>query len=197
MAGWLTDGVPLLTQTTGAETFQRRYECFWRCQFQMGAVPCSQLANLISFYNNGLSKTMVAARFITRRSTSAILSVLTGLSVLVGATGGTDNWDVGLYSSAGALLATSVLTGTVAGTAATWEQIPFTATYNLTVPGTYFTALQSNGTTATFNALNSDTSPIFTGSKTGAFGTWTSITPPTTYTANLGRACCPTNEKAQ
>ena len=116
---------------------------------------------------------------------------MTGLGVKVGATGGTDDWNVGLYSSAGALLATSILTGTVAGTAATWQQIPFTATYTLTQGGVYFLALQSNGTTATFEALNAPTSPTFTGSKTGGFGTWTSITPPTTYTADVGPKMLP------
>lgn len=191
MAGWLTDGVPQLTQTTGNETASFDTNSSGGANPITGAISLQQLATLISFYGNGLSKTMVAGSIYYSEVNIGYPAVLTGLGVKVGATGGTDDWNVGLYSSAGALLATSILTGTVAGTAATWQQIPFTATYTLTQGGVYFLALQSNGTTATFEALNAPTSPTFTGSKTGGFGTWTSITPPTTYTADVGPKMLP------
>lgn len=186
MPGWLTDGVPQLTQTTGSETFNCDTNGANGTSPQMGAVSLQQLANLLSFYENGLSKTMVAGSIYYSSINIGFPATLTGLGVRLGTTGGTDNWAVALYGPTGTLLANSNLSGTLAGTASTWQQIPFTATYNLLVPGNYFVALQSNGTTATFDAMNAVTSPIFTGSKTGAFGTFTSITPPTTYTANLG-----------
>ena len=61
-------------------------------------------------------------------------------------------------------------------TASTWQQIAFTATYNLTVPGTYWLVVQSNGTTAKLATLNSATNPTLTGSATGTLGTAASIT---------------------
>lgn len=186
MSGLYTDGVPQLTTTTGLETFPADTNAANGANPQSGAIQIQQLANLLSFYGNGLSKTMVAGSIYYSAINIGFPATLTGISVRVGATGGTDTWIVGLYSPAGALLASSTLSGTTAGTAVTWQQLAFTATYNLTVPGTYFLALQSSGTTATFDALNAPTSPTFTGSKTGAAGTLTSITPPTTYTANLG-----------
>ena len=191
MPGWLTDSVPNLTTTTGNEQASFDTQASGGANPQTGSINLQQLANLVSFYGNGLDKTMVAGSIYYSSITFGFPAVLTGLSVRVGGTGGTDDWNVGLYSAAGALLATSVLTGTIAGTAETWQQIPFTATYNLTVPGTYFVALQSGGTTAKFDSINAPTSPTLTGSKTGGYGTWTSITPPTTYTANLGPRMLP------
>lgn len=186
MAGWLTDGIPQLTQTTGSETASFDTNSAGGANPVTGAISVQQLANLVSFYGNGLSKTMVAGSIYYSAVNIGYPGILTGIGVKVGATGGTDTWIVGLYGPTGTLLANSTLSGTTAGTALTWQQVAFTATYSLTAPGTYFLALQSSGTTATFDALNAPTSPTFTGSKTGAAGTLTSITPPTTYTANLG-----------
>ncbi len=186
MAGWLTNAVPNITVTTGAEQASFDTQAANGSNPQTGSISIQQLANLISFYGNGLSKTMVAGSIYYSSVTIGNPATLTGISVKVGATGGTDTWIVGLYSPTGALLASSTLSGTTAGTAATWQQLAFTATYTVTQGGVYFVALQSSGTTATFESVNAPTSTILTGSKTGAAGTLTSITPPTTYTANLG-----------
>lgn len=186
MSGLYTDGVPQLTLTTGLETAPFDTNAAAGANPQSGAIQIQQMADLMSFYGNELSKTMVAGSIYYSSINIGFPAVLTGISVKVGSTGGTDTWIVGLYSPTGVLLANSTLSGTTAGTASTWQQLPFTATYNLTQPGTYFLALQSNGTTATFGSRNAPTSPTLTGSKTGSAGTLTSITPPTTYTANLG-----------
>jgi hypothetical protein len=187
MAGWLTDGVPTITVPSGLETFNVDTNSAGGANPQTGAYSIAQLANLISFYGNGLDKTMVSGSRYFSSFAVGTPAVLTGISVRIGTTGGTDSWIVELHGPTGLLLATSALAGTTAGTASTWQNIPFTATYNLTVPGTYFLALQSNGTTAKFDSLNAPTNPgVLTGSATGVFGTGASITPPTTYTANLG-----------
>lgn len=186
MSGYITNGVPNITLTTGAEQASFDTQGANGSSPQTASISIQQLSNLISFYGNGLSKTMVAGSIYYSSINIGNPATLTGISVKIGATGGTDTWIVGLYSPTGALLASSTLSGTTAGTAATWQQLAFTATYNLTVPGQYFLALQSSGTTATFESVNAPTSTTFTGSKTGAAGTLTSITPPTTYTANLG-----------
>lgn len=187
MAGWLSNGIPQLTQTTGAELLNLDTENAQGQSPQMGSSSLQQLALLVDFYGSILDKTMVAG---SRYYSSVVIgfpALLTGISVNVGTTGGTDSWIVELHSPTGVLLATSTTAGTTAGTANTWQQIAFTATYNLTQPGTYFLALQSNGTTAKFASLNAPTSSgVLTGSATGVFGTGASITPPTTYTANLG-----------
>lgn len=191
MAGLYTDGVPQLTLTTGAETAPFDTNAAAGANPQSGALQIQQIADLISFYGNELSKTMVAGSIYYSSINLGFPAILTGLDVKVGATGGTDTWIAALYGPTGTLLASSTLSGTTAGTAATWQRLAFTASYTLTQPGQYFVALQSSGTTATFGSRNANASPTLTGSKTGAAGTLTSITPPTTYTANLGPRILP------
>ena len=187
MAGWLTDGVSQPAVFTGLETFNADTNNVGGANPQMVAYTITQLATALKYFGAQLDKTTVAG---TRYYTSVIVgnpAVLTGVNVLVGGTGGTDEWLVELHGPTGNLLATSNTAGVTAGTANTWQQIPFTATYNLTVPGTYFVALQSNGTTAKPATYDAPTNPgLLTGSATGTFGTGASITPPTTYTANVG-----------
>ena len=186
MPGWTTNGVPNLASATGAETISFDTNLASGSNYQTASINLQQLALYISLYSTKLDKTMVAG---TRYFTSVnigVPQVFTGGIVEVGGTGGTDLWNIELHSPTGATLATTLLTGTTAGTANTWQQIAFTSTYTLTVPGTYWVVLQSNGTTAKFASLNSPISSVLTGSATGTLGTAASITPPTTYTANLG-----------
>ena len=186
MSGWTTNGVPLLGSATGAETSSFDTNSANGVNPQTAAFSLQQLANAVSLYSTKLDKTMVAGTRYYTSYTIGVPQVFTGGIVEVGTTGGTDLWNIELHSPAGVTLATTLLTGTTAGTANTWQQIAFTATYTLTVPGTYWVVLQSNGTTAKFASLNSPISTLLTGSATGTLGTAASITPPTTYTANLG-----------
>lgn len=110
---------------------------------------------------------------------------LTGVIFTVG-TGGTDKWIGALYNSSGALIANTLLTGTTSGTSATKQAIPFTGTVAVSGPSVYYIALQSNGATNTYRAFANTVEGFITGSTTGSFGTLPSITPGTTYTANIG-----------
>jgi hypothetical protein len=186
MPGWLTNGVGNLAQWTGNEQASFDTTLASGASPQTVSASLTQLANAIAYYSQVKDKTMVAG---TRYYSSIVIgqpAVFTGIQALVGTTGGTDLWNFELHSPTGTTLATTLLTGTTAGTASTWQQIAFTATYTLTTPGTYFLVVQSNGTTAKLATLNSATNPTLTGSATGTLGTAASITPPTTYTANLG-----------
>lgn len=187
MSGLYTDGVPQGTAPTGLETFIVDTYAAGGANPQQVSYNIAQLANLISFYGSGLDKTMVAgSRYIVSTQIGNVATV-TGISVRIGTTGGTDTWLVELHGPSGNLLATSTTSGITAGTASTWQNFPFTAPYTITVPGQYYLVLQSVGTTAKFDSVNAVTNPgVVTGSATGTFGTGASITPPTTYTANLG-----------
>ncbi len=202
MPGWPTNDVATLATFTGNE--QAYFDTLAAAGVapQGGAVTMVQLATAANFYATSLSKTMVAGTRYTvgwvlgaAAASEGIVNLtqgqtITGINVLVGSTGGTDLWNVELHNAAGVTLATSLLTGTTAGTALTWQQIAFTAAY-YAPPGQYWLCLQSNGTTAKFQAYNAPTFPIFTGSSTGTLGTAASITPPTTYTQNLGPILLP------
>ena len=121
---------------------------------------------------------------------------ITGIDVLTGTTGGTDKWIAALYYYSGSgttasLVANSALAGTTAGTANNHTTLPLTSTYTLIGPGIYFVALQSNGTTATFQSYNVANSPFITGSQTGTFGTLpASLTFGSSYNNNKGPICC-------
>jgi hypothetical protein len=187
MAGWLTNGVPNLNSPTGAELLPVDTQLSSGANPQDASMTLFQLANAISFLGNGLDKTMVSGTRYYTNYTIGTPQTFTGASVRVGTTGGTDSWILELHGPTGLLLATTATAGTTAGTASTWQQIAFTATYTVLTPGNYFIALQSNGTSAKFDSVNAPTlTGVTTGSATGVFGTGASITTPTTYTPNLG-----------
>jgi hypothetical protein len=109
-------------------------------------------------------------------------ATLTGIGYLIGSVGGTDKAIVALYDSTGAVVANSALAGVTVGTTATYQEIPFTATYAAKGPGQYFVSVSMNGTTARLRTIPAGAfAPA--SSATGVFGTLAAITPPTTFTA--------------
>lgn len=190
MSGLITNGLPQLAQPSGAET------AYVDTNTAAGAAPqdamssLAELAIMLRQFGASADKTTVAGSRYYRNVAIGSQKTLTGISVLVGGTGGTDSWIAELHDSTGALVATSATAGTTAGTANTWQQLAFTAPITV-APGTYYVAVQSNGTTAKFAVLDSPVSPFVTGSATGTFGTGAAITPPTTYTVNLGPMALP------
>lgn len=113
----------------------------------------------------------------------------TGLADLLGTVGGTDKHIVALYDATGNLLANSATAGTTAGTASTYEQIPFTSKYYMVGPAVYYGCLQTNGTTATVRMLVTSTQDGYTtkGVTGQTFGTVpATITVPTTFTTAVG-----------
>lgn len=210
MAGWLTNGFQNLATLFGGEKFPVDTNLPNGQNPQSAKVSLQTLAAGFLLFSNNVSKTTVAGtRYYSSIDVNAPnpnfqdggsdqlapVATITGIQVLVGSVGGTDNWLVELHDINGVLVATSALAGVTAGTAGTWQQIPFTSTVSL-VPGTYFLVVQSNGTTAhpavyNFPAPAASTTPLVTGSVTGTFGTSANFTPATTYTANVGPVALP------
>jgi hypothetical protein len=112
---------------------------------------------------------------------------LTGIIFTVGTTGGTDKWIAALFDANGLLVANSDTAGINVGSANTKQKFAFTSAVTINGPGTYYVALQSNGTTARFLTFGNSVEGFVTGSTTGAFGTIpASLSPGTTYTVNVG-----------
>jgi hypothetical protein len=104
---------------------------------------------------------------------------LTGIEYLIGSVGGTDKVIAYLFDSTGVVVANSALAGATVGTAATLQQVAFTATYAAKGPQTYIVGLQFNGTTAKFRTI-----PAYTGQESmrikqtgGVFGTSAPLSP--------------------
>lgn len=184
MGGLYSNGVPQITVWTGNETTNLDTEATGGANPQTGSSNFVQETAATLYFGQVKDKTMVAGTRYYSSINIGFPALLTGIQALVGTTGGTDTWVFELHGPTGLLLAASA--ATTAGTASTWQRLAFTSTYNLTIPGTYFLVVQSNGTTAKLATLNSDVNPTLTGSATGTQGVAASITPPTTYTANLG-----------
>lgn len=187
MSGWLTNGVPQLNTITGAETIPLDTNASNGVSPQSCGTSTFQGAMYNSYIATQLDKTMVAGSRYYISYNIGTPQTFTGIAAAVGTTGGTDLWIAELHGPTGLLLATSSLSGITAGTASTWMNLAFTATYTVTQPGQYYLCIQSNGTTAKLSTVNAlAVTGVFTGSATGVFATGASITVPTTYTANLG-----------
>jgi len=112
---------------------------------------------------------------------------LTGAAVMNGSAQ-TDKMILALFNSAGTALASTALAGTASSGADAFQEIAFTATEAVTGPATYWIGLYVNGTTLRYNAI-----PALGGGcglagsvDTQVFGTVSDITPPTTFTADVG-----------
>lgn len=206
MAGWLTNGLQNIGTWWGGEIFNIDTRMPNGQNPQTAKAGIIEVATAALLFSNFSSKTTVSGTRYYRAIDvqapnpsaadggaveAAPVTTVTGVQVLVGSVGGTDNWLVELHDSTGALVATSALAGVVAGTAGTWQQIPFTSTVAL-IPGTYYIVVQSNGTTAHPAVYNYPAPAIVstpfmvTGSVAGTFGTSANFTPATTYTAGVG-----------
>lgn len=143
--------------------------------------------NIQAFASLGTNTTMVAGTLYRSEIFVPHLATWTGIGILNGATVGTDNGLVALYDSNGVLITNSAVAGALAAGANAFQNRAFLATVTL-VPGRYFIAYQSNGTTATIRthaAANGGNQ--MTASSTGTFGTVpSSFTAPTTFTADVG-----------
>lgn len=144
-------------------------------------VPISAFASM------GTSAVHVAGTWYRSEIQVPHLAQWTGISVLNGATVGTDNLMVALYDSSGVLITNSAVAGALSAGANAFQSIAFLNAPLLT-PGRYFVAVQCNGTTATTRRQAAVAGGnTMTASAAGAFGTVpASFTPPTTFTADVG-----------
>lgn len=114
---------------------------------------------------------------------------LTGIGYLVGSVGGTDSVVVELYNSAGTVVARSIAAdasaAAIVGTAANFQNVPFSSTYSA-VAGRYYISVQMNGTTARIRTYPIPGSKFVAATAAGTFKTGASITPGTTFTADEG-----------
>lgn len=190
MSGFINNGVPELAFLTDDDLFNADTQNTAGLNPESGSVSALRLATALLFLQNKSDITPVSGTVYYRKFTISQQVQLTGLEYLIGATGGTDKIVGYVFDANGAAFAHTDTAGDTVGTANAWQQLPFQvsgADAPVTFPaGTYYLALQLNGTTARVAAYNAPGLTLVTGSKTGVFGTQGTITPATTYTAATG-----------
>lgn len=109
---------------------------------------------------------------------------ITGAAVLMGTTAGNGHISVALADSTGKVVASSATT-TTTGTATTFTKVAFSSPYAAVGPATYYLLVQGDSTS---DFLGTHVAGVFGASlKTSeTYGTFTTVTPPTTFTANQG-----------
>ncbi len=159
-------------------TFPRTALTSPRCMHTGGIPP--------TLASDGTSATPVITETYISEITVDQPTEVTGIAVFNGSTaGGTDKHFAYITDADGALVnANTLAAGTATSGADSYQRIALTAPKVL-APGTYYICLQMNGTTDRYNAHPFGN--FGAGKKTSTvFGTAVAITPPTTFTADLG-----------
>ena len=111
-------------------------------------------------------------------------ATFTGISILNG-TAVAGNIQMSMATSAGVPITAAKTASTAAAGTAAFQQVPFATPWAATGPGKYFILLQCNNTGYRFRSHA--VGNFGASKKTGeTYGTFTTVTPPTTFTANLG-----------
>lgn len=113
-------------------------------------------------------------------------TTLTGVAI-IGTASSTGNVQISLADNAGTVIAAAQSVSTAATAAAAYQQVPFATPYAAKGPAKYFVLLQNSGA----NHFEAHTIGNFGASKktSETFGTFTNVTPPTTFTTALGPVC--------
>lgn len=112
-------------------------------------------------------------------------ATITGVAIFNGPTVTTDKYYICLYDSAGVFLKETATAGVSTAGADVYQLVPFTSTYAIVGPATYFIGVMVNGTTD--NHHTHAVGAFATITVAGAvFGTSQAITPPTTFVAGDG-----------
>jgi len=128
-----------------------------------------------------VTETYIVEVFVPFNCTLTGVSILNG-SAVVG------NVKISLADSTGAPIAAAVTASTAQSGTAAFQKVPFAVPYVAVGPQKFFVLLQHNNTGNRFRAHA--VGNFGASKKTGeTYGTFTSVTPPTTFTADLGPIC--------
>ena len=162
----------------------------WQVNYNSARVPSrDKVSNIplgsVAYSSLGTSTATVDGRIYTTEIFVPETKSLTGLAVLFGTATSTDAYVATLYDDSGAIVATSLLTGTAyAGSANTFHTFAFTATYVAVGPRRYYASIQANGGNSQIRLVAASTYvDIYSQRASGTFGTVPALTVPTGFTA--------------
>lgn len=156
---------------------------------QKGFNNAAKFSRWPTFYadteNTGNNTTPVAGTFYYIELKVLADSLLTGFEVVNGETVGTDKLIAWLWDQNGVVIANSAVAGATSVGAKAFQALAFEIPV-VAPEGKYFVGVQTNGTTTRLATVKKGTMNMATGSVTGEFGVSKAITPPTTFTENVG-----------
>lgn len=122
-----------------------------------------------------ITETYISEVFVPANCSATGIAVFNGSNV-------TGNMNIGLADSTGAVIAESI--DTAGSGVDAYQRIAFTVAEALVGPATYYILVQYSSATARYNSppLGNHGAAVKVGE---VFGTFTTITPPTTFTANV------------
>jgi hypothetical protein len=175
-------GVPLYYTKTGVPNTGGNTFATGRARY------CTVPIGSVAYGSFGTSAVHVAGTIYIADVVIPQNTLVTGISVLNGATAATDKLIAILFPAGGGVpVVTSALTGILAAGPNTFQNLAFTAPVTVIGPARYWVGIQCNGTTATTRRVAASTFvDVMTKSYTGAFGTIGALTVPTTFTADVG-----------
>lgn len=144
----------------------------------------------VAYASLGNATTLIAGQVFVASIYVPFDMTVTNINCLNGGTVGTNAVIYSLYNTAGTRIATTALAGATTSGANAFQTIALTAPLAIQGPGRYFVSVQGNGATDNIRTVAASTfRQIVTNSVAGAFGTLPALTPPTTFTANVGPIC--------
>lgn len=144
----------------------------------------------VAYASLGNATTLIAGQVFVSSIYVPFDMTVTNINCLNGATVGTNAVIYSLYNTAGTRIGTTALAGTTTAGANAFQTIALTAPLAIQGPGRYFVSVQGNGATDIIRTIAASTfRNIVTNSVAGTFGTLPALTPPTTFTANVGPIC--------
>lgn len=145
--------------------------------FHSGAVGANS-ATMGTDTTPSVTETYIVEVFVPENATLTGVSILNGSAVA-------GNMRISLANSSGVPIAAALTASTAASGTAAFQKVPFATPYAAVGPAKYFILLQNNNTG---NRFRTHAVGNFGASKkTGeTYGTFTTVTAPTTFTADLG-----------
>jgi len=151
------------------------------------AVPQTVPIGSVAYGSFGNATTYISGQVFLMNIFVPFDMTVTNINVLNGGTVGTNACIVVLYNSAGTVLRTSALAGATTAGANAFQTYALTSSIAVQGPGRYFVGIQCNGATDNVRTVAASTfAGLVTQSNAGVFATIPAITPPTTFTANVG-----------
>lgn len=151
---------------------------------------CSAPIGSVAYASFGTDSQLTAGSIYWAEIYLPATMTITGITTLNGSVA-SGNIIVGVWNGAGVLQRSSTLSGTAESGTNLMQNTALTSPYVAPGPGRYFVGIQQSNSTGRYRTVAASTFvDVLTGGATGSFGTLPTLTPPASFTADLGPIAC-------